>query len=294
MRYFIVHRTLYDYASPVTVCHYMARLAPRSMPGQECPWHELKIQPDPSERASRTDSFGNNCLYFEISGSHLKLEVIARSFVDVHPSPQVDPATTPAWETLREACVKGSCPSALTASQYLHPSSLIQPGAIFADYAAPSFPPLRPVLEGLIDLNHRIHREFTFDPTATDVATPLHEVMKLRRGVCQDFAQVMIACLRSIGLPARYVSGYLETKPPEGQARLIGADASHAWASLYCGDAIGWMDADPTNDILPSDRHITVAWGRDFQDVSPLRGVTLGTGEQVLTVGVDVIPEEEV
>ena len=141
------------------------------------------------------------------------------------------------------------------------------------------------------DLNRRIFEDFLFDPTATDVATPVSHVLEKRRGVCQDFAQVMIACIRSLGLPARYVSGYLETQPPPGQEKLIGADASHAWVSVFCGDAFGWIDADPTNNVLPSDRHVTVAWGRDFADVSPLRGVTLGAGQQFLQVAVDVLPE---
>ncbi len=293
MRYKIIHRTTYTYESPVTVCHYMARLAPRKIPGQECPWHELSIRPDPVERASRTDYFGNLCVYFEIEGSHHELEVIARSLVDVHPAPAIDPAATPHWEQVRDLCRTATGTTARGGLEFCFASPLITPGPLFADYALASFTPGRPVLAALCDLNRRIHTEFIFDPAATDIATPLTVVMKNRRGVCQDFAQVTIACLRSIGLPARYVSGYLETRPPPGQPRLVGADASHAWASLYCGEAIGWMDADPTNNVLPSDRHITAAWGRDFSDVSPLRGVTLGAGDQRLRVAVDVLPESE-
>lgn len=290
MRYHVIHRTTYTYESPVTVCHYMARLAPRSLPNQECPWHEVHIRPDPVERAARADYFGNHCLYFEIEGSHHQLEVIARSLVDVRANELIEPCETPPWESIRDACRADVYTPASAAGEFCFGSPLIQPGPLYAHYAAPSFPAGRPVLEALCDLNRRIHDDFIFDPSSTDVATPVADVLKQRRGVCQDFAQVMIACLRSIGLPARYVSGYLETLPPPGQEKLVGADASHAWVSVFCGDAVGWMDADPTNNVLPSDRHITVAWGRDFSDVSPLRGVTLGAGEQRLHVAVDVIP----
>lgn len=289
VRYHIIHRTTYSYDSPVTVCHYMARLAPRSLPGQECPWHELHVRPEPVERATRADYFGNHCMYFEIEGSHHQLEVVARSLVDIAPAASVDPLKTPAWESIRDACMSGRYTQASVAAEFCFASALITPAAVFGDYAKVSFTPGRPVLDALCDLNRRINTEFVFDSTATDIATPIIDVMKKKRGVCQDFAQVMIACLRSIGLPARYVSGYLETLPPPGKQKMVGADASHAWASLFCGDAIGWMDADPTNNVLPSDRHITVAWGRDFSDVSPLRGVTLGAGEQRLHVAVDVI-----
>ncbi|MBL9114065.1 MAG: transglutaminase family protein [Verrucomicrobiaceae bacterium] len=293
MRYQITHRTKYTYESPVTVCHYVARLEPKKIPGQACPWHELHIQPEPVDSASRADSFGNHTTYFEIEGSHHELVVTARSFVEVKPSRSVQPDSTPAWETIRNACAASGYTAATVAAEFCFASPLITPGQLFADYARPSFPSGKPILAGLMDLNRRIFTDFKFDPTATDVATPLADVMKNRRGVCQDFAQVMIACLRSMGLPARYVSGYLETLPPPGKARLVGADASHAWAALFCGDALGWMDVDPTNNLLPSERHITVAWGRDFSDVSPLRGVTLGAGEQRLQVAVDVMPVDD-
>jgi len=293
MRYKIIHRTTYTYESPVTVCHYTARLEPRALPFQECPWHELTIRPDPAQRAERADYFGNTSVYFEIESPHQKLEVIARSLVEVERMPAFDPALTPAWETVREGCRADILTPASSAGELAFSSALIPVGPAFADYARPSFPPRRPILEAVCDLNRRIHTDFIFDPAATDTTTPVEKVLQKRRGVCQDFAQVMIACLRSIGLPARYVSGYLETLPPPGKPRLVGADASHAWISVYCGETCGWMDADPTNNILPSERHITVAWGRDFSDVSPLRGVTIGAGEQRLQVAVDVMPESE-
>jgi len=293
VRYNIIHRTTYTYESPVTVGHYTARLEPRAMPFQECPWHEITIRPIPMQRAERADYFGNTCVYFEIEGSHQKLEVIARSLVEVAPNQVIDASTTPPWETVRDACRADRATTASMAGELAFPSQLIPVGAAFADYARSSFPAQRPILEGVCDLNRRINEDFIFDPAATDFATPVDQVLKKRRGVCQDFAQVMIACLRSLGIPARYVSGYLETLPPPGQVKLVGADASHAWVSVFCGEKVGWMDADPTNNILPSDRHITVAWGRDFSDVSPLRGVTIGAGEQRLQVAVDVLPERE-
>lgn len=291
MRYNIIHRTTYRYESPVTVCHYMARLAPRALPGQECPWHEVHIRPEPAERATRMDYFGNTNLYFEIEGAHSQLEIIARSLVEVMPAPPIDPLKTAPWETIRNACNSTPWTVAATAAELTFASHLIPVGPAFGDYARSSFPEGRPILDAVSDLNRRVFEDFLFDPTATDIATPVTKVLTQRRGVCQDFAQVMIACIRSLGLPARYVSGYLETQPPPGQERLVGADASHAWVSVFCGQQIGWVDADPTNNVLPSDRHITVAWGRDFHDVSPLRGVTIGSGKQHLQVAVDVLPD---
>ena len=290
MRYHIIHRTTYAYDGPVTVGHYVARLEPRKLPWQDCPWHELHVQPNPIESTERDDYFGNTCSYFEVEGAHEKLEVIARSYVDIRPSAFFEPSKSPPWEIIRTACRSDRYNAASSAGELCFGSALIKPAPPFADYALVSFTPKKPILEGLLDLTRRIYTEFKFDPKATDHATPIEKAFNQRSGVCQDFAQVMIACLRSIGLPTRYVSGYLETRPPPGQARMIGADASHAWVSLYCGEELGWMDADPTNNMLPSDRHITLAWGRDFRDVSPLKGVTIGDGSQTLSVGVDVIP----
>lgn len=237
------------------------------------------------------DYFGNTTLYFEIAGAHSQLEVISRSLVEVTAPEPVDPMKTPGWESLRDACATSLSRPLSSASELAYPSFLVPTGPEFADYARSSFPAGRPILDGVNDLNRRVNEDFLFDPAATDIATPVAQVLKQRRGVCQDFAQVMIACVRSLGLPARYVSGYLETQPPPGQEKLVGADASHAWASIFCGEQVGWVDADPTNNVLPTDRHVTVAWGRDFADVSPLRGVTIGSGEQYLQVAVDVLPE---
>jgi transglutaminase-like putative cysteine protease len=291
MRYYITHRTTCIYESSVTVCHYMARLMPRSLPSQQCPWHEITIHPKPSERAVREDYFGNVTVYFELEGAHQKLEVISSSLVEIGTATLPAPETTPPWEHVRDSCRADTLTPASTAGEFVFASPLIATARQYAEYASPSFPPGRPILQAVCDLNHRINRDFVFDPAATDAATPIDKVFAQRRGVCQDFAQILIACVRSLSLPARYVSGYLETIPPPGKPRLVGADASHAWASVWCGDQAGWIDADPTNNVLPSTRHITVAWGRDFSDVSPLRGVTLGAGAQKLRVAVDVVPD---
>lgn len=288
MRYHIVHRTLYTYESPVTVSHHVARLGPRALPHQTCPWHEIDIVPEPVVRVPRLDAYGNQAIYFEQAGAHTQLEVVARSYVEVAAPMATDASSTPRWEDLVEATRGDGVAGAVMATEFRFASPLVGPDERLAAYARPSFAPGRPVLEAAVELSHRIFTDFVFDPVATDVATPVLEAFEKRRGVCQDFAHVLIGCLRSMGMPARYVSGYLETIPPPGQEKLVGADASHAWVSLFCGEELGWIDLDPTNDLLPGDRHITIAWGRDFLDVSPLRGVTWAAGEQWLLVGVDV------
>ncbi len=290
MKYELIHRTRYVYEGIVTVSHHTARLAPRPLPAQRCPWHELAITPVPVGRGVHADAFGNVTTYFELEGSHGELEVIARSFVEVFPSVHPIPSTTPPWEAIRGACEEGKLLAFSEAGGFRFASPMVPTGKEFADYARGDFPAGRPILEGVMSLMGRIFKEFKFDSSATDVATPVSEVLKNKAGVCQDVAHLMLACIRSLGLPARYVSGYLETKPPPGKVRLTGADASHAWVSVFCGEQAGWVDADPTNNILPNERHITIAWGRDFSDVSPLRGVTLGAGGQKLQVAVDVIP----
>ena len=290
MKYQLTHRTRYHYEGSVTVSHHLARLAPRSLPGQRCPWHELEIIPIPVGRGVHVDYFGNTTVYFEIEGRHEKLDVTARSLVEVSPCEPPSPSSTPPWEQVRESCHAQRLSPGSDAGAFRFSSPLVPAGPEFAAFARADFPAGRPVLEGAIALASRIFRDFKFDPRATDVTTAVATVLKNRAGVCQDFAHLMLACLRSIGLPGRYVSGYLETRPPPGQVRLVGADASHAWVSVFCGDQAGWVDIDPTNNLLPGERHITVAWGRDFSDISPLRGVTLGAGGQRLEVSVDVLP----
>jgi transglutaminase-like putative cysteine protease len=211
--------------------------------------------------------------------------------VTVWPSPALE--LVPCNSAQHELVVREvrSNPTLLSEYEFCFDSPLVRNHTVLQEYAAGIFTRKRPILDAVLELNHRIHTEFKYDPSATDVSTPLGQVMRERRGVCQDFAHVAIGVLRCIGLPARYVSGYLETIPPPGQARMVGADASHAWASAFV-PGFGWFDFDPTNDVVPSERHITVAWGRDFSDVSPLKGVVLGGGRHTLAVGVDVEPRE--
>ncbi len=293
MKYRLIHRTKYTYEGAVTVSHHLARLAPRTLPGQRCPWHALEIFPVPVGRGVHVDSHGNVTSYFEIEGKHGQLEVIARSMVEVLPTRHPDPRSTPPWEQVREACQLQRLTPGSEAGTFRFASVMVPTGKDYANFAAADFFPGRPILEAVIALTTRIYQNFKFDPRATDITTPVSEVFRKRAGVCQDFAHLMLACLRSIGVPARYVSGYLETRPPPGKPKLTGADASHAWVSVFCGESAGWIDTDPTNNILPGERHITVAWGRDFSDVSPLRGVTLGAGGQHMEVAVDVIPVDE-
>lgn len=290
MRYEIKHRTTYSYDDPVSIAHHLARLAPRDLPHQRCEWHGLDIEPAPTTMAGHVDYFGNNTLFFAHHGTHKTLAINAHSIVHVSPPTIPDPAATPPWETVRELTRANELTADVEAGEFNFASPHIKPDASFAAFAVESFKPRRPILAAAKDLNTRIFKTFKFDPSATDVATPVEKAFEEKRGVCQDFAHVLIACLRSIGLPARYVSGYLETLPPPGKPKLVGADASHAWASIWCGSAHGWVDLDPTNDCIPGERHITVAHGRDFFDVSPLRGVVYGGGGHTLAVAVDVIP----
>ena len=290
MLYAVTHRTTYTYKSDVSVSHHLAHLRPLVLPRQEVLEYSLEIEPEPTVHSHRLDFYETPTNFFTIQAPHAELVVTAKSRVRV--TAPVQPAQTPAWETVRDACARDVLSEATTAGEFCFDSRHITHSPAYAAYAAASFPAGRPLLDGLRDLTTRIFRDFKFDKRATTTATPLADVFKNRRGVCQDFAHLGIACLRSLGLPARYVSGYLETIPPPGKKRLVGADASHAWLAVWC-PGYGWIDADPTNNLLPGDRHITVAWGRDFSDVSPLRGVVVGGGEHELKVSVDVAPLAE-
>jgi transglutaminase-like putative cysteine protease len=281
--YEVVHTTKYEYSEAVSVSHHLARVKPREFPGQECLAHEVQIDPAPAVVRSHRDYFGNTVTFFIVERAHSELTVRATSTVKVISRPQPAPASTPAWEEARHF---DALP--LDALECLFDSASIAASDAIAGYAHPSFAPGRPLLEAVQDLMRRIHTDFTFDPKATTVTTPLRDVLSLRRGVCQDFARLAIACLRSFGVAARYVSGYLETLPPPGAPRLAGVDASHAWLAVYC-PGLGWVDADPTNNMFPTTTHVTLAWGRDYADVSPVRGVILGGGQHSLQVNVDVL-----
>lgn len=296
LRYHIRHDTRYRYVHPVGESQQMLRLTPRNLPWQRCIAHRIEVSPEPSRAQEFVDGFGNvvRALYFE--SDHEQLRIRAESWVELTPRPPPELAASMPWDTVREMLAyqanRPMSAEILDASAYLFESTDIRLKRDFAEYAVANFEPGAPLLLAVDGLMRRIFDEFTFDPDATDVSTPVTEVFAHRRGVCQDFAHFMISCLRSIGLAARYVSGYLLTRPPAGKRRLIGADATHAWVSVFCPEA-GWIDFDPTNAMIPSREHITIGWGRDFSDVSPLRGIILGGGEHKLKIAVTVVPEDE-
>ncbi len=290
MLYRIVHRTTYKYKYPVSLGNHVACLKPRSFSYHRLTRNELHIQPTPATLTERMDYFGNTLCFFTVQEPHRELVVEARSEVAVDPN-GAHPASRPAisWEEAVEELSADRSAAGMEAYQFSFESPRIRVRPEFATYALESFTPGRPMPTALRELTARIHHDFRFDAKVTTVRTTVEEVWKKRRGVCQDFAHLQIACLRSLNLPARYVSGYLRTYPPPGKPRLIGADASHAWVSAYC-PGVGWLDMDPTNDVVPSDGHVTIAWGRDYGDVSPLRGLILGGGAHTLKVGVDMEP----
>ena len=289
MIYKISHRTTYKYKYPVSVGDHVACLKPRSFLYNQLMHYELHIRPVPVTLTERVDYFGNQLCFFTVQEPHEELVVEAKSEVVIagHASRSTLPSLP--WEESARTLADDHSPEGLDAFQFQFESPRIRIRPEFAAYALESFTPGRPMREALLDLTRRIHQDFKFDSKVTTVRTPTEEVFKKRRGVCQDFAHVQIACLRSINVAARYVSGYLRTYPPPGRARLIGADASHAWASAYCR-GVGWLDMDPTNNVAPSDGHVTLAWGRDYGDVSPLRGLILGGGGHSLRVAVDMEP----
>jgi transglutaminase-like putative cysteine protease len=292
MIYKILHRTSYRYKYPVSLGNHVACLKPRTMPHHRLQSSELRIEPTPATFTERVDYFGNTLCFFTVQEPHRELVVEAHSRVVVEPGDAAAlGAPGPAWEEIVKALPDDRSLEGTEAYQFSFESPRIRIRPEFAAYARESFLPGRPMPEALRDLTARIYGDFRFDAKSTNVRTAAEEVFKKRRGVCQDFAHVQISCLRSIGIAARYVSGYLRTYPPPGKPRLIGADASHAWVSAFC-PGIGWLDMDPTNDVVPSDGHVTLAWGRDYGDVSPLRGLILGGGAHTLRVGVDMEPVE--
>jgi transglutaminase-like putative cysteine protease len=314
VRYRIEHDTRYVYSSSVSTSQHVACLRPRELAWQHVRSHALTIDPAPARVAHREDYFGNALDHFELLRPHRELRVLSRAVVDVHPRAATPPdvSLSPPWDSpigaratpvvsgtngtigtidTNGATANADAGAAMTIDdeQFAYASPYVVIAPELERFARVSFPPGRSVLGGAIDLMHRIHAEFRFDPSATTVTTPVTRVLAERHGVCQDFAHLQISCLRALGLRARYVSGYLLTDPPAGQPRLIGADASHAWVSVRCPHH-GWVDLDPTNDVIVDRRHVTIAWGRDYGDVSPLRGVLLGGADHTLTVGVSMAP----
>jgi transglutaminase-like putative cysteine protease len=289
MIYKIVHRTTYKYKYPVSVGNHVACLKPRTLLHHQLTRSELRIQPLPATRTERVDYFGNVLCFFTVQEPHKELVVESQSEVIMEGNATPRPQQSLPWEEAARLLPDDHSPAGLEAYQFGFESPRIRIRPEFASYALQSFTPGRPMLDALLDLTARIHKDFRFDSKVTNVRTPTEEVFRKRRGVCQDFAHLQIACLRSLNIAARYVSGYLRTYPPPGQPRLVGADASHAWVSAYC-PGIGWLDMDPTNNVVPSNGHVTLAWGRDYSDVSPLRGLILGGGAHTLKVAVDMEP----
>lgn len=285
----VSHRTFYRYTAPVVQSQHLIHLSPRATEHQVIRHHSLLIEPAPAARYDGVDTFGNLMAILDIELPHKEFVLHARSKVETRAPRPTDLSESMPWDRLDEALAprRGAVP--LDVVQFRCASRLTAASLAIADYGAQSFPPGRPVLEGAMDLTLRVYRDFQFDATATDISTPIHEVFAHRSGVCQDFAHLTLACLRALRVPARYVSGYILTKPPPGMARLQGADASHAWVSVWSPDA-GWVDLDPTNGIAVTDEHVTVAWGRDYDDVSPISGLLLGGGDHSVDVGVDVVP----
>jgi transglutaminase-like putative cysteine protease len=279
------HTTTYLYSDPVSICHTEVHLAPRLYRDQTLLEHNLVVHPAPDFSLRRQDYFGNGVSYFSIHEPHERLTITATSLVNRHSAEPPQAGLTPNWEQVRDEVARFDTPETFAAWEYVFESPRVLVGPEFAKYAAPSFPADRPIMEAALDLSGRIFKEFQYDQRATTVTTPVDEVLRTRHGVCQDFAHIMIACVRSMGLPARYISGYLRSS-----RKSIGAEASHAWASVFCA-GFGWLDFDPTNDVMPSNSHVTIAWGRDYSDVTPVRGVALGGGEQVIKVSVDVGPD---
>lgn len=292
MKYQLRHLTRYEYSGPATLSHNEARILPRQLPWQTSSNTQLIINPGAIGLSERQDFYGNRVTYFAIEAVHNSLEVVVSSDVETFPRPAQDFFSGTAWE---DAAAEMSCAvrsgnrDSIAARLFVLDSPFVARQPALMEYARVNFAPGRLLRDALLELNRRIFDEFTYDEDSTTLATPLQEVLETRRGVCQDFAHLLIGCLRSVGLAARYVSGYMETSPPPGQEKLLGADATHAWVAVFI-PGWGWQEVDPTNGCVPDERYIVLGWGRDFADVTPLKGVMTGGGEHKLTVAVDVIP----
>lgn len=289
MKYTITHTTTYTYSEPASLSQNELFLTPRPTDTQQVADTGLTILPEPQYLSSRLDYFGNLAHVFMVQHPHKELAMTAVSTVTTSAPATPDPENTSPWETVASRLSGYADPVDLSAYQYVFESPLVNLPPGVREYARVSFPPGMTILAGALDLNRRIFTEFTYDKAATTVDTPIARVLANRKGVCQDFAHLFIACFRSLGLAARYVSGYLETLPPPGKPKLVGADASHAWVSVFVPD-FGWVDLDPTNNLITGERHITLAWGRDYGDVTPVKGVVMGGGMHTLSVMVDVSP----
>ena len=289
MKYRIRHASRYAYGSPVELAVHMVHLRPRPVGWQHVVSERIVTDPVAARRRDGHDHFGNLVTWLFLDLPHADFEVLAESVVEVkYPDPPKPEKTPPGEEVVQAA----SAPAGWRAAEYRFDSPMVPAQAEARAYAAVSFKPGRPVLDALLELNNRIRADFRFRAGVTSISTPVAQVMQRREGVCQDFAQVMISALRGLGLPARYVSGYIRTHPPPGQKRRLGSDQSHAWVGCWLGDRHGWVDLDPTNGLVVKDEHVVLGWGRDYGDVSPVRGVILGGGHHSLSVSVDLEPDD--
>ncbi len=293
MIYRLRHLTTYSYSKPVTFARCALRLSPQQSPAQSVSGTHISIQPAPSRTSRHIGQFGEQVITAIIEAPHRELQIEAVSDVAVSRPALLPGMAGPAWETVREEAFGSMSLDAHAPAQFLYPTAMAPVHPALTAYIAEDFTPGRPIVEAAHALSCRIRREFAYDPDSTSVSTPAIEAFKARRGVCQDFAHIMIAGLRGLGLPAAYVSGYIRTLPPPGQPRLEGADATHAWVDLWCGHSLGWIGFDPTNALIVAGDHIVLATGRDYADVAPIGGVVLGPGEQKIAVAVDVIPADE-
>jgi len=288
MNYLITHTTEYIYDGAISLCHNVARLIPRTTPSQTCKKTNVEILPEPDVLSEYEDFFGNKVLYFAIQQEHKKLKVTVSSNIVKQGVRKLETELLQqiSWEDVK-AQLHEPTPEMLDAKQYIPDTLMTAVSPLIIEYASQSYTAGNSMFDATLDLMQRIFRDFEFKPGFTTISTPVEEVMKTKKGVCQDFAHLAIACVRSMGLPARYVSGYIETIAPEGKEKLVGADASHAWFAIFI-PKIGWIDFDPTNNVIPSDRHISIGWGRDYADITPLKGIVLSSGKHELSVSVDV------
>ncbi len=287
MKYKISHTTRYQYGDAASLSHNELLVTPRNTKAQNCIDNRVTLVPTPAATSRRKDYFGNTVIAATIEAPHNMLEISAVSEVSLSSIAIISPDQTPPWEQVKDALWQHPAPDDLDAFQFVFPSPMVPVNERFASWSRDLFLPGTPILKAALGLTQKIFTGFKYDPQATTTTTPVEAAFDIKRGVCQDFAHIEIACLRSMGLSARYVSGYLHTMPLPGKEKLVGADASHAWLSIYI-PGMGWVDLDPTNNVIPKDQHLTLAWGRDYSDVTPVKGTVLGGGQHQLSVAVDV------
>ncbi len=292
MIYRVRHSTTYVYTKPVDLAAQLMHLRPLRTPWQTVIEERLHHEPGIGRLVDRVDHFGNRVTWLFFDQAHTTFEVVSESVVDVQAQPYPEPAATPPWEVVRDAALAGGG-EGWKASEFRFESPRVGLLPATREYVAASFEPGRPILSALTDLNDRMFRDFKFRSGVTTISTPIAQVLERREGVCQDFTHLMLSGLRGMGLPARYTSGYIRTKPPPGQVRRLGSDQSHAWVGGWLGPGQGWVGLDPTNGVLVGVEHVMLAVGRDFSDISPLRGMILGGGQHTLRVGVDLEPVDE-